>query len=289
MSSDPLAAVVVLCAPVRRSCPHVVQIQGEIISPGPEYGSRLKRRAIAAAVKSALRQASGVRVVSENLRVAVEPIARCPVAVVGSRVDTQMFAPSPPTGQAAMTADAIMVGSLLEVKNHTTVLQAWSRVVQDLPGARLLIVGEGKCRSRIEALIAALGLNEHVELRGSVQHRQIADLLRTARCLLQSSWSEGQPRAVLEGMACGLPVICSDIPAHREIVSAAVGHLVPPGDVQGWASAIIKLLRDPGAADMGRQGRAFVMAHHDFETSMDRYAEFIRAVAENTRAGVSRA
>jgi glycosyltransferase involved in cell wall biosynthesis len=280
MSSDPLAAVVLESSSARRRHPHIVQIQGEIIAPGPEYGSRLKRGAIAAATRSALRRASGVRVVSESLRARVQPMVKCPLAVVGSRVDTRVFTPGPSASVTTAKADAVMVGSLLDVKNHSTVLHAWSQIMGDVPGARLLIVGEGRCRPRLEDLIASLDLREHVTLQGEVAHRGIPDLLRMARCLLHPSWSEGQPRAVLEGMACGLPVICSDIPAHREIVPATAGCLVPTGDVDGWAETIARVLRDPaGAADMGRRGRAHVMARHDFDVSIDRYAEFIRSVA----------
>ncbi|WP_188192432.1 glycosyltransferase family 4 protein [Nonomuraea sp. SYSU D8015] len=281
MSSNPLAAIIIEITRARRRSPHIFHIQGEIVSPGPEYGGRLKRFALGAVTRLATRRASGVRVVSESLRSAVEPSARCPVAVVGSRVDTEVFRPPRSDGHAGdRKVDAVMVGGLAEVKNHRTMLQAWSLIMKQLPDARLLIVGDGPARRRLEAQIAALDLHYNVELRGFVPHDRLTDILTSAKCFVQASWSEGQPRAVLEGMACALPVICSDIPAHREIVPPDAGLLVPPGDVDGWAAAILTTLRDPtGAAELGRRGRALVIERHGVESSLDRYAEFIAAVA----------
>lgn len=285
MSSDPLAALAVESSRARRRLPHLFQVQGEILSPGPEYGGRLKRWGIALATRAALRRATAVRVVREGMRPAVEALTSRPVAYLGCRVDTRLFTPRP-AGVAAEFA-AVMVGGLLPVKNHATVLRAWPEVLGAFPHARLLVLGGGRLRAEIEALIRDLGLGGHVELRGAVPHRQVAGLLGTAECLLQPSWSEGQPRAVLEAMACGLPVVGSDIPAHREIVlPAGAGRLAPPGDPGAWAAAVRAILGDPaGSAAAGRRGRDFVVARHDFETAADRYAELIRSVAARTVPG----
>jgi glycosyltransferase involved in cell wall biosynthesis len=278
LSSDPLAALIVESSRSRRRLPHIFQVQGEILTPGREYGGWLKRRAIAAATNVAVRRSSGIRVVSESLRSAIEPMTDRRVTVIGSRVDTQVFAPA--ATRVELPVDAIMVGSLVKVKNHEAVIRAWALVVRERPRAQLMLVGDGHCRRQLAALVDALGLRANVRFRGVVAHREIADLLTSAKCLIHSSWSEGQPRAVLEAMACGLPVICSDIPAHREIVPAAVGLLIPPGDVGGWAAALAGVLDDPvGAGEMGRRGRALVMEHHDLVTNLDRYADFIRTVA----------
>ncbi|MGI5156877.1 glycosyltransferase family 4 protein [Microbispora sp. CA-102843] len=278
MSSDPLAALAVESSRARRALPHIFQVQGEILSPGPEYGGRLKRLGIALATRSAVRRATAVRVVREGMRPIVESLTSRPVVYLGSRVDTRLFTPQ--AGGERASVAAVMVGGLLPVKNHLTVVRAWQRVAAAFPDARLLLLGEGPCRPELETAIGELGLRDHVELRGAVPHRQVAALLRTAGCLLHPSWSEGQPRAVLEAMACGLPVICSDITAHREIAVPPAARLVAPGDVGGWAEAVSRLLADPAAAAAaGRHGREFVTAHHDFETQMDRYAELILSVA----------
>jgi glycosyltransferase involved in cell wall biosynthesis len=210
--------------------------------------------------------------------------------VIGSRVDTRLFHPDAAGAlHGGSVVDAVMVGGLEDVKNHITVLRAWPGVVAEAPGARLLIVGEGRWRRRLETEAAALGVRGLVELRGRVPHALVPALLASARCLVHPSWSEGQPRAVLEGMACGLPVVCSDIPAHREIVPPRAGRLVPPADVRGFAAAIAKVLRDPAAAaEMGAHGRLLAARNHDHVTGLDRYADFIRAVAASHRGTAGR-
>jgi glycosyltransferase involved in cell wall biosynthesis len=281
MSSDPLAAMAIETSRARRRRPHIFQVQGEIVTPGPEFGGPLHRGAIALVSRVAVRRASGVRVVRQGLRAVVEPLTDRPVAYVGSRVDTAMFAPGPAEGKEEdRPVDTITVGALEKRKNHDTLVRAWARVVQVMPGARLLIVGEGSWRPRLEVLVDALGLRRNVELRGSVTHREVAALLRTAKVLAHPAWSEGQPRAVLEGMAAGLPVVCSDIPEHREIVSSAVGRLVAPGDADRWAETIGSVLRSPATAyAMGVRGRAHVVEQHDLKRNLDRFADFVRTVA----------
>jgi len=285
ISSDPLAALAIETSRARSTMPHLVQIQGEVLKPGPEYGGRLKRISLGAVARFAVRRANGVRVVSDVLRAAVAGMCDTPVAMIGSRVDTALFAPTPGALQDRSVAGggdrpyAIMVGALAARKNHTTVVHAWRAVLDAVPGARLVILGEGDRRPVLEVLIDRLGLGDDIELAGAVDHPDVVRRLAGARCLLHPSWSEGQPRAVLEAMASGVPVICSDIPEHRELVTADVGRLVPTDDPAAWAAAVIRLLGDPSAGAMGDRARRLVVDRHDYDASIDRFADFIRQVA----------
>lgn len=278
MSSDPLAAIPAELSRTRATTPHIVQIQGDVLDPGREYGGALKRLALGLVSRTAVRRASAVRVVRDGLRDRAERLARGPVVYVPSRVDTHQFSPAPVP--CPKPIHAVMVGSLLDLKNHATVLRAWPRVLASVPASRLVILGEGPARSRLKKLLVDLGIERHVELRGAVPQAEVVSAMREARMLAHPSWSEGQPRAVLEAMACGLPVLCSDIPAHREIVRLETGRLVSPASVSAWADAITELLTDAGqACQMGRDARRYVSEHHDFDPMMDRFADFIRGVA----------
>jgi Glycosyltransferase len=282
VSSDPLAALAVESSRARRGRPHLVHIQGEVLTPGPGYGGPVKRWTLSAASRFVVRRANGVRVAGDDLRDAVARLTSRPVALIGDRVDTRLFTPAGGAdGQADQAAsDAIMVGGLSSAKNHRAVVHAWARVVRTHPDAVLTIVGDGPRRSSLEALIKCLGLTDNVRLRGRVPQDHLVSLLRAARCLLHASRTGRRPRAVLEAMSCGLPVVCSDIPGHREIVPPGTGLLVPPDDIAAWAGAITTLLGDPGrAAAMGRAGRAYVVEHHDFETNIDRMADLIRRLS----------
>ncbi|GHH64200.1 hypothetical protein GCM10017673_06440 [Streptosporangium violaceochromogenes] len=283
MSSDPLAALAAELSRARRTTPHIVQIQGEVLDPGPEYGGPLKRAALALVSRAAVRRASAVRVVCETLRERAQRLTRRPVGHVPSRVDTRLFLPAP--DGAPKPVHTVMVGNLLRLKNHETVLRAWPLVVRSVPGARLVVLGEGPTRRRLAELAGELGVEAHVELRGSVGQAEVISTLQRARVLAHPSWTEGQPRAVLEAMACGLPVLCSDIPAHREIVRPPTGELLAPAAVRDWAETIVALLTDAGRARrMGDLARRHVAEHHDFELTIDRFAGFIREVVTGERS-----
>ncbi|WP_433240122.1 glycosyltransferase family 4 protein [Streptosporangium sp. CA-135522] len=278
MSSDPLAAVVAELSRTRRTTPHIVQIQGDVLDPGREYGGPLKRAALAVASRTAVRRASAVRVVRQGLRDRAQRLTRSPVVYVASRVDTRMFSPAP--APCLKPVHTVMVGSLLHLKNHATVLRAWPHVLETVPDARLVVLGDGPARSHLLELIRDLRIEHHVELRGAVQQAEVVTTLQHARVFAHPSWSEGQPRAVLEAMACGLPTLCSDIPAHREIVRSEAGRLLAPAQARDWAEAITTLLTNPERArQMGNDARRYVSEHHDFQLMIDRFADFIQGVA----------
>ncbi|GGM79817.1 hypothetical protein GCM10010106_28040 [Thermopolyspora flexuosa] len=280
VSADPLAALAVETSRIRRGHPHVVQIQGEVLEPGPGYGGPVRRRMLATATRFAVRRADAVRAGSRSLQHAAARLTHRPVEFIGNRVDTRVFRPADGPVAGPDASDAIMIGGLHTARNHRTVVHAWARVVRSHPDAVLTIIGDGPRRPALEALVSCLGLTANVRLLGRMPQAGVLPLLRASRCLVHASVADGQPRAVLEGMACGLPVVCSDLPGHREIVAPGAGLLVPAEDIAAWTGALTTVLGDPQrAAAMGRAGRAYVVEHHDFETNADRMAELIRRVA----------
>jgi glycosyltransferase involved in cell wall biosynthesis len=284
LSSDPLAAVAAELSRSRAVTPHIVQIQGDVLDPGPTYGSALKRVGLALVSRAAVRRASAVRVVREGLRQRAERLTRRPVAYVPCRVDTRFF--SPPEDGSPRPVHAVMVGSLLPLKNHATVVRAWPYVLDRFPEAKLVVLGEGPERPRLHGLIHDLGVERHVDLRGAVPREEVVSTLRQARLIAHPSWTEGQPRAVLEAMACGLPVLCSDIPAHGEIVRPATGALLAPGAVREWADAIISMLADPERVLLASAAaRRYAAEHHDFDRMIEMFADFIRDIAIRREGG----
>lgn len=147
------------------------------------------------------------------------------------------------------------VARLWHWKGQSDLVEAWPRVLRDLPDARLVLVGEGPDRPRLEHLVRTLGLGERVRFAG---HRDdVPALLALADVFAFPSRYEGLPGAVVEALFAGLPVVLSDIPVHRETVDDGVsGILVPAGDGAAWAAVLVDLLREPErAARMGDAGR----------------------------------
>jgi glycosyltransferase involved in cell wall biosynthesis len=138
----------------------------------------------------------------------------------------------------------VAMGRLARQKGFDVLLDAFARCAPAHPEWKLLILGEGEERTRLEAQVRALGLDGRVQLPGRVQ-RPGAILRRAELFVLPSRW-EGFPNALLEAMACGVAAIAADCPSGpRDIVRPGVdGVLVPPEDPAALAAALDRLLTD---------------------------------------------
>jgi len=150
---------------------------------------------------------------------------------------------------------AIVAGELSPTKNVGQALRAWRLVLRELPGASLLVVGDGSQRRRLERLTRRLGISASVRFLGF--RRDLGDLLGLADVLVTASRREGLPRVVMEAMAAGLPVVATDVRGNRDLViHGETGMLVPPGDDGPMAGALVGLLRDGALrASLGRRAR----------------------------------
>jgi glycosyltransferase involved in cell wall biosynthesis len=274
-TSDVVGALTMLRKPV--DLPVVVQVQGAVLDPGPEYGSSIKRFVMRSTMRAAVRRADSVRALNAAIaEQARRAGARGPIAVIGSRVDVQRF--SPADAAAAPSARIGTVGGLVAVKNHAMLLDATADLASDHPNAELVLVGDGPMRGSLLERARVLGIESRVTFTGNVQHRDVVGILRSLAVYAQPSFSEGEPRALLEAQAVGLPSVVSDIPAHRGIVGdEETALVVPADDAPAWAKAFRRLLDDRTfAAELGAAARAKVVAEHEFNALLDRFADFLR-------------
>jgi glycosyltransferase involved in cell wall biosynthesis len=155
-----------------------------------------------------------------------------------------------------------------------------------LPGARLLIAGDGEHREALERRAAELGLGASVRFLGRCGAGRVRGLLRGARALVVPSIYEGMPLVVLEAMEAGLPVIASRVSGIPEVVAdeeagERTGWLVPPEDPERLAAALAEALGDPGEARRrGEAGRRRV--ENEFRPA-HAAARWRRAVSEVLR------
>ena len=141
-------------------------------------------------------------------------------------------------------------------KDHQTLLQATRRVIDAVPDARLLVVGDGPLRADLERLAASLGIAERVIFTGS--RSDVGALLKLMNVFTLTSFTiECCPMALLEAMANGRPAVCTAVGGVPEMIEEGVtGHVVPVRDPEALAERIVSLLRDPArASDMGVAAR----------------------------------
>lgn len=179
------------------------------------------------------------------------------------------------------------VAALRPDKNHIGLVQAWQGVVARCPGAKLLIIGDGPARADIEREIEATGLSGSVELLG--RREDVHDILRTVDGVVSASVDEALPTALIEGAACGLPVVAADAGGTREIVFDGVnGRLVPIRDIPALTTALLDVITDPAkAAQYGAAGYALVERQYGFSTWTNQldtlYSEVITDHGERSR------
>ncbi|WP_345643638.1 glycosyltransferase family 4 protein [Streptomyces tremellae] len=216
--------------------------------------------------------------------------------VVRNGVDTRRFTPQAPPGGGAppplagpgpggLGLDAgrdgvaapvvVCVGRLCRQKGQDVLLRAWDAVAREVRGARLVLVGEGPDGAALRAAAPPSVLFAGA-VADTARWYRAADLV-----VLPSRW-EGMALSPLEAMACGRPVVVTDVDGARE--SLPPGHadacLVPPEDPAALAAAAVALLRDPArCAALGRRAHDHVLSTFDVRLTAEAIADVYREAA----------
>lgn len=217
--------------------------------PRPWWFRRLARRTLRGLQAAAVVFHSTAAVREELLRHAVIDPARLAYAPYGVATE---FTPAA-AGLVALPAPGVPDGPfLLHVGGHAprkridVLIDVFAAVRKHLPGVRLVQVGPPWSPALADR-IDRLGVGAGVVRFAGLSRGQLADLYRRAAAVLVPSGAEGFGLPVVEALACGAPVVASDIPALREVGGDAVVFR-PVGDVPAWAAAVVRVLDDPSAA-----------------------------------------
>ncbi len=179
-------------------------------------------------------------------------------------VDANRFSPANRRGINNTSPRLLHAASLIPVKDQETLLLAFKRVVNSIPGAQLTIAGEDSLGRRrlLERLCDELGLGESVNFVGPLPHAEMATLYRESDLFLLSSRHESQGMVVLEAAASGVPTVGTNVGVVPDLAPDA-SVAVRPQDPVALGDAVIDLLHDP--ARLERIGRnAVARVHHEF-------------------------
>jgi glycosyltransferase involved in cell wall biosynthesis len=199
-------------------------------------------------IQWAASQASGLVTVCQSLKDSLIALGAEPdrISVLRNGVDLERFKPSASKTARARLARSgpvlLSVGSLIPRKGHDIVLRA----LRMLDGCSLVIAGAGPMRPELEALARSLGVADRVTMAGEVPHERLAEIYSSADVMVLASAREGMPNVLLESLACGTPVVATNVDGVREIIQErCAGRLVAARTPEAVAAAVRSLLEDP--------------------------------------------
>lgn len=210
------------------------------------------------------------------------------ISVIHNGVDTDHFAPQASTSHKKQI---LWIGKYVPGKGVEYLLRGFQIFSRNFPEYTLLMIGRGPQRDDCLKLIDELGLTEKVILRDFIQNKDLPEVYRQSSLFVLPSLEEGVPRTILEAMACGVPVACTELPQLVEIVSGC-GLLFPLRDSEALATALSTLVSDSEMAQIcGRNGRERAVSMFSWSDTvsktLDLYASLTEGrVADNPRERV---
>jgi glycosyltransferase involved in cell wall biosynthesis len=178
------------------------------------------------------------------------------------------------------------IARLSERKGHDDLLSVAPELIRRCPRARLLLVGDGALRPRLEARARSMGLNGRIVFAGLVAPADIPQLVGIMDLLAHVSLREGLPRALPQALAAAKPVVAYDTDGSGEIcLDHETGFLVRPGDLPALTSRLVELASNPALrARFGRRGRDLVKAQFGAEQMVDAIAQLYLRLAAGAPA-----
>ena len=211
--------------------------------------------------------------------------------MISNGIDVAKLAPALWARPAEVPQVIGLLGRIVPIKDVKTFVRTVGIVVASLPRVRAQVIGgadeDPEYARECEALVSALHLGDQMTFVG---HRVPAEVFPKLGVLMLTSISEGQPLAILEAFAAGLPCIATDVGACRELIEGrdeadralgAAGRLVPFADVTALAEAAVKLLTQPDVWQACQSaGLQRVRAYYDQRFMLGAYRELYRSALE---------
>ena len=259
--------------------PAATSLRGSHVNVAPLVPARQKQVTQAGRALQAVKAVHSVCHALKEQAIHFFKISPQKVSIIYTGVDTALFRPrSSPLPNKPSTFRIIWVGSLVWIKAVESALTAIAHLRDRGVPVHLTIVGDGPERQRMHYTIMDLGLEDCVDYVGKKTPNELISRYQESDAFLLSSLGEGVANVAVEAMACGLPVVTTDVGGMREAVSDGVeGFVVPFHDAKAMADALEKLARDPALRRrMGQAARQRALAQFNLANQQKEYARFFR-------------
>ncbi|MEK6924313.1 MAG: glycosyltransferase family 4 protein, partial [Candidatus Micrarchaeota archaeon] len=218
-------------------------------------------------------------------------IPRSKITVIRNGIDAKVFKPG--SGKSFRRKHGItgrmllFVGRVIRQKGLDYLVAAMPEILCATPDTKLVIIGRGNRLEHVRKRVKKLGLENNVVFPGFVNERELKAALRECDAFVLPSLWEVLPVSILEAMASGKPIVCTDAGGNRELVQNGFnGFVVPKRDPKALAHAVARVLRDEKLRKkMGRNSRRKAVA----EFSWNRIAALTIDLYRNAVAGCKRA
>ena len=260
-----IAGLIAIIAGFITRRPVLISIHGYVFTVNPlQY---MLRRPVCLA-------STAIRVNSRAVHKLVESwgIPSHKINLVSDRVDIEMFNPNL-NGKIIrerfnLGEDPVIlfIGALTKLKGVDLLIKAMKIVVQKVPNAKLLIIGQGPLKKDLVEMIKDLKLEKNILLLGPILHDEIPLYIAASNLLVHPSLAESLGRVLLEAQAVGKPVVAFKVGGTREAIKdGETGILVELGNYEKFAEAILNLIKDHRLAkEMGLKGRRYVETNYEF-------------------------
>jgi len=256
--------------------PFVVSLRGSDVPGFRSYDFRFYHQLLRPLIKLVWRHAAVVVANSKGLR----ELARrfdggIPIRVIPNGVDSKQFKVDARQWELPVL---LTVGRLVYQKGIDLLFQSLASLKDQ--EWKLLIVGDGKNRRSLERLTEMVEINDRVEFVGWQSRDTLLEYYQQANLYVHPSHDEGMSNAILEAMACELPVLATGVAGNMEVIlDGKTGRLIPPADAGALREVLEKLLPDCEVRrEMGQAGRERVVRDFSWQRTSQAYLEILSEI-----------
>lgn len=295
-----------ICLKIQKIKPDIIHAQN-LLSGIPAWASKkllnipyavwgqgsdvyLPGRFIRMASKTILKNADAVLALTEDMKQKMQKLYDRDISVVPNGISPEKFNIKSGEKKKGNSKTIIFVGRLHPVKGVSYLIEAMAIVHREMTDAKLILVGDGVERSKLEELAEKLDLNSCIQFMGQVQQERIPMIMQQADLFALPSLSEGFPVVILEAMATGLPIVATNVGGIPDILEEGVnGYLVnskSPGEI---ADRILMLLRnDKLREEISANNREKTKLYEWDKVALKAEKEYQRAILRSMDSGITK-